>query len=125
VRDFAKATGQLAKTDRSDARVLAHFGAALVPRVTLARASDVDALPALLDRPRQLVETRTAEKNLRNTAPAAVRGSIDDHIAGSTSRSSGSTTPSRRRPRPAPYSRSRWAGYKPFRGSDGSWGSPC
>src|SRR4030095_7071322 len=81
VRDFAKATGQLAKTDRLDARVLAHFGAALAPRVTLARASDVDALRALLDRRRQLVEARTAEKNRRHTAPAAVLGSIDDHIA--------------------------------------------
>jgi transposase len=81
VRDFAKATGQLAKTDRLDARVLAHFGAALLPRVTLARASDVEALRALLDRRRQLVETRTAEKNRRHTAPAAVIGSIDDHIA--------------------------------------------
>ena len=81
VRDFAKATGQLAKTDGLDARVLAHFGAALLPRVTLARASDVDALRALLDRRRQLVETRTAEKNRRQTASEAVRGSIDDHIA--------------------------------------------
>ena len=81
VRDFAKATGQLAKTDRLDARVLAHFGAALTPRVTLAQASDVEALRALLDRRRQLVETRTAEKNRRHTAPAAVRDSIDDHIA--------------------------------------------
>src|SRR5262249_40554427 len=80
VRDFAKATGQLAKTDRLDARVLAHFGAALMLRVTLARASDVDALRALLDRRRQLVETRTAEKNRRHTASEAVIGSIDDHI---------------------------------------------
>jgi transposase len=80
VRDFAKATGQLAKPDRLDARVLAHFGAALLPRVTLARASDVDALRALLDRRRQLVETRTAEKNRRHTSEAVI-GSIDDHIA--------------------------------------------
>jgi transposase len=81
VRDFAKATGQLAKTDRLDARVLAHFGAALAPRLTVAQATDVDALRALLDRRRQLVETRTAEKNRRHTAPEAVIGSIDDHIA--------------------------------------------
>jgi transposase len=80
VRDFAKATGQLAKTDRLDARVLAHFGAALAPRETVARAIDVDALRALLDRRRQLVETRTAEKNRRHTAPEAVIGSIDEHI---------------------------------------------
>ena len=81
VRDFAKATGQLAKTDRIDARVLAHFGAALQPRETVARAIDAEGLRALIDRRRQLVETRTAEKNRQHTAPDAVRGSIDDHIA--------------------------------------------
>jgi hypothetical protein len=43
--------------------------------------SDIDALRAWLDRRRQLVEARTAEKNRRHTAPAAVIGSIDDHIA--------------------------------------------
>ena len=81
VRDFAKATGQLAKTDRIDARVLAHFGEALEPRETLTKAIDAEGLRALIDRRRQLVETRTAEKNRRHTAPEAVRGSIDDHIA--------------------------------------------
>jgi transposase len=81
VRDFAKATGQLAKTDRLDARVLAHFGAAIRPRETVAQAIDAAALRALLDRRRQLVETRTAEKNRRQTAPEAVRDSIDAHLA--------------------------------------------
>jgi len=81
VRDFAKAMGQLAKTDRLDARVLARFGAALEPRVTLATAADVATVQALLDRRRQLVETRTAEKNRRQTAPAATVRSIDEHIA--------------------------------------------
>lgn len=80
VRDFARATGQLAKTDRLDARVLAQFGAALAPRVTVSQAVDTEALRALLDRRRQLVEARTAEKNRRHTAPDAVIGSIDDHI---------------------------------------------
>lgn len=81
VRDFARGTGQLAKPDRLDARVLAHFGAALTPRVTLNQAADAEAVRALVDRRRQLVEARTAEKNRRHTAPAAVIGSIDDHIA--------------------------------------------
>jgi len=81
VRNFAKATGQLAKTDRIDARVLAHFGGAVRPRETIVQATDAAALRALLDRRRQLVETRTAEKNRRQTAPDAVRSSIDDHIA--------------------------------------------
>src|SRR5712675_1095140 len=47
VRDFAKATGQLAKTDRLDARVLAHFGAALTPRPTVVTADATEALRAL------------------------------------------------------------------------------
>jgi transposase len=80
VRDFAKATGQLAKTDRIDARVLAHFGAALQPRITVARSEEAQALRALLDRRRQLVDARTAEKNRRKQAPEAIIGSIDDHI---------------------------------------------
>lgn len=81
VRDFAKATGQLAKTDRLDARVLAHYGAALTPRITVVVAAETGALRALIDRRRQLVETRTAEKNRRHTAPDAIQGSIDDHVA--------------------------------------------
>lgn len=80
VRDFAKATGQLAKTDRLDARVLAHFGVALQPRSTMKLSNETIELRALLDRRRQLVETRTAEKNRRHTAPESVIGSIDDHI---------------------------------------------
>lgn len=80
VRDFAKATGQLAKTDRLDARVLAHFGVALQPRSTVKLSSETAELRALLDRRRQLVEARTAEKNRRHTAPERVIGSIDEHI---------------------------------------------
>jgi transposase len=80
VRDFAKATGQLAKTDRLDARVLVRFGQALQPRVTPAKDAFMESLQALLDRRRQLVETRTAEKNRRKTAREEVIGSIDDHI---------------------------------------------
>lgn len=82
VRDFAKATGQLAKTDRIDARVLAHFGTAVRPRVTVALSKDRQALRALLDRRRQLVGTRTAEKNRRQqTADPVITASIDEHLA--------------------------------------------
>lgn len=82
VRDFAKATGQLAKTDRIDARVLAQFGAAVRPRVTVALSKDMQALRALLDRRRQLVGTRTAEKNRRQqTGDPVIAGSIDEHLA--------------------------------------------
>ena len=81
VRDFAKASGQLAKTDRIDARVLAHYGQALQPRPTVAMSQEQRELRALLDRRRDLVETRTAEKNRRKQAASdAVIESIDDHI---------------------------------------------
>jgi transposase len=82
VRDFAKATGQLAKTDRLDARILAQFGVALQPRSTAKLSTETTDLRALLDRRRQLVEARTAEKNRRHGAPERIIGSIDDHIEG-------------------------------------------
>ena len=50
------------------------------PRITVAVAQDIQALRAMVDRRRQLVEARTAEKNRRKQAPEAVIGSIDDHI---------------------------------------------
>jgi len=81
VRDFAKATGQLAKTDQIDARVLAQYGAAVQPRVTVALSTEVQAVRALLDRRRQLVGTRAAEKNRRQqTADPVITESIDAHI---------------------------------------------
>jgi transposase len=81
VRDFAKATGRLAKTDRIDADVLAHFGEALRPEV---RALPDDAhrqLEALVARRRQLVDMRTAEQKRKDTAPAVVKASIAEVIA--------------------------------------------
>jgi len=62
-RDFAKATGQLAKTDPVDAAVLAHFGEALKPEVRPLPDEQTRALEALLTRRRQLVEMLVAEKN--------------------------------------------------------------
>ena len=62
-RDFAKATGQLAKTDRVDAGVLAHLGEALQPLVRPLPDEQTRALEALLTRRRQLVEMLVAEKN--------------------------------------------------------------
>lgn len=62
-RDFAKATGQLAKTDQVDARVLAHFGEALQPPVRPLPDAETRALEAVLTRRRQLVDMLVAEKN--------------------------------------------------------------
>ena len=52
VRDFAKSTGQLAKTDRLDAQVLAHFGEAVRPEMRSLRDADTQALGAMLARRR-------------------------------------------------------------------------
>ena len=74
VRDFAKATGQLAKTDRLDAQVLAEFGRRLEPRPMLAQSEPERELRALVDRRRELVETRTAEKNRRKATRSSAIG---------------------------------------------------
>lgn len=67
-REFARATGVLAKTDRVDARVLAQMGAALPLPVTTPRSAARDRLADFLRRRRQLVEMRKAEKLHRHSA---------------------------------------------------------
>ncbi len=80
-RDFAKATGRLAKTDRIDAQVLAHYGEAIRPSFRLLPDADTQQLRALVDRRRQLVDMMTAEQSRLNTSPARVRDSIAAHLA--------------------------------------------
>jgi transposase len=63
VRDFAKATGRLAKTDRLDAAVLARFAEQVQPEARPLATADQQELDALLTRRRQLIEMLTAEKN--------------------------------------------------------------
>jgi transposase len=82
-RDFAKATGQLAKTDAVDAAVLAHFGEALQPTIRPLPNEQTRALEALLTRRRQLIEMLVAEKN-RHAALArqpSLQKGIAEHIA--------------------------------------------
>jgi transposase len=80
VRDFARATGRLAKTDRLDAEVLARFGEAVRPEVRPLANEQAQALETLVTRRRQLVEMLTAEKNRRANAPKVLHRSIDEHI---------------------------------------------
>jgi transposase len=81
VRDFAKATGQLAKTDRLDARILAHFAAAIKPPLRPIKSKDELELDALVGRRGQLIEMLTAEKNRRGSAATdTVREEIKQHI---------------------------------------------
>jgi transposase len=82
VRDFAKATGRLAKTDRLDAQVLAHFAAALHPAPRPLPDAQVRELGALVERRRQLVAMRTAEQNrLGATRTVQVQTHIQAHVA--------------------------------------------
>lgn len=81
VRDFAKATGRLAKTDALDALVLAHFAEAVKPEVRPLPDDQAQALSAILSRRRQLVEMLTAEKNRLSRATKAIRQSIKVHIS--------------------------------------------
>ena len=80
VRDFAKATGQLAKTDALDAQVLALFAERVRPEPRPLPDAAVQALDALLTRRRQLLEMLVAEQNRLGFAAAAVRRDITQHI---------------------------------------------
>ena len=81
VRDFAKATGKLAKTDRIDAAVIAHFGAALRPEVRPLKDPDAQALDALIARRRQIVDMVTMEKNRLIGVSTGIQQGIKEHIA--------------------------------------------
>jgi transposase len=80
-RDFAKATGQLAKTDALDARALAHFADAVRPTPRPLPAPQTEDLRALLARRRQLIAMRTAEQNRRGNVSPRLRADIEAHIA--------------------------------------------
>jgi transposase len=81
VRDFARSTGTLAKTDRLDAQSLAHFADALRPQPRPLPNAQAQELSALLQRRRQLVEMLTAEKNRLPLAARRIRPQLQAHIA--------------------------------------------
>lgn len=80
VRDFAKAMGMLAKTDKVDAGVLALFGERIKPEPRGVPEKEVRELDALITRRTQLKEMLTAEKNRMGVAPRPVRPSILKHV---------------------------------------------
>ena len=80
VRDFAKATGKLAKTDPLDAQVLAHFADVIRPLPRPLPDEQTQTLAALLARRRQLIEMLTAEKNRFGSAHRPVRKRLSAHI---------------------------------------------
>jgi transposase len=86
-RDFARATGQLAKNDRIDAACLARFACAIRPQARPLPDAEVRLLQALMSRRRQLLEMRAMEQNrLGSCATAAVQASLREHIRWLTER---------------------------------------
>lgn len=81
VRDFARATGKLAKTDVLDAQVLAHFAEAVRPAPRSLADAKTQALTALVARRHQLISMLVAEKNRLGTALPSVRPRIQAHIS--------------------------------------------
>jgi transposase len=80
VREFARASGQLAKTDQLDADVLAHFAEAIRPPVRPLPTAESERLAALVTRRRQVLDMLTAERNRRHTVPGWMRERIAEHI---------------------------------------------
>jgi transposase len=80
VRDFAKATGRLAKTDLIDADTIARFARDIRPEVRPLKDEHTQLLSALNARRRQIVDMLVAEKNRLHTAPKSSIKSIQEHI---------------------------------------------
>ena len=80
VREFAKAIGLLAKTDKIDARLLARFGRDAKPNLTNLPTEEEQYLSELLSRRRQILDMITAENNRLPTASPAMQKQIEEHI---------------------------------------------
>jgi transposase len=81
VRDFARASGQLAKTDQLDAAILALFGLCLQPQPRVLPDAAALALADKLARRGQLVDMRAAEKNRLHRASPPMRKLVEKHLA--------------------------------------------
>ncbi len=80
IRDFAKAKGILAKTDKLDAEVIAEFAEAIRPEIRPLKPQETQELEALVTRRRQVVQMITAEKERLPTAVRATKKDIEAHI---------------------------------------------
>jgi len=80
MRRFASAAGKLAKPDRLDARIIAHYGEALRPEATELSSENARHISDLLARRSQLLDMATMEKNRLSILPAALHVSLKRHI---------------------------------------------
>lgn len=81
VREFAKSLGLLAKTDKLDAHVLAHFGKAAELQPTMLPDPETQHLSELMGRRRQLLEMVVMEKNHLLSTPLELRPRVEEHLA--------------------------------------------
>jgi len=80
IRDFAKASGRLAKTDKIDAGILAEFGEKMEPPLRAQMSGEEEVLKELVHRRGQLMDIRTQEKNRLGQAHPQLRESLKKHI---------------------------------------------
>ena len=80
VRRFADSLGQLAKTDKIDARTIARFASVVRPPVRTLKSKEEEYFADLLDRRRQIVVMQTAEKNRLHTSHGRIRDRIQEHV---------------------------------------------
>jgi transposase len=80
VRDYARATGKLAKTDKIDALVMAEFASVIKPPVREFRDEETEEIKSIMSRRRQLLEMLTAEKNRLAIARKSLKSKILSHI---------------------------------------------
>jgi transposase len=80
IRRFADSLGQLAKTDKIDARTIAHFASVVRPPVRALKSEEEERLGDLLDRRRQVIAMQTAEKNRLHTTWGRIRDDIEEHL---------------------------------------------
>jgi transposase len=81
VRDFAKAVGQLAKTDALDAHLLARFAEVVRPEPRPLPDAEAQILSAVLARRQQVIAMLVAEQQRLPTTPPALRPRVEAHIA--------------------------------------------
>jgi transposase len=80
VRNFARAKGQLAKTDQIDARMIADFAEAIRPEVRPLGTEEQQLIKALVTRRRQLIDMQTAEKNRRTSTNPELLPRLQKHL---------------------------------------------
>jgi transposase len=80
IRQYARAMGKLAKTDKIDAMVMAEFAQAVKPEPRKLPDKETKEIRMLVSRRRQIMDMITAEKNRKSTSSEAIKSGIQEHI---------------------------------------------